>query len=148
MVDIKQKYGQRAIIAILMVVAFVTTITAPASSVGMTPSVKAGDTRSDWYKCKQVPVLKDDGSIASKVANLRICNWDDPNGPGQIYLVDMDGDTSLTPDLNTYRLYVNNVCICNTNNVTLKFSNPRSVQDFRGQWLRGVFSQYAKINDF
>lgn len=144
-------HSKYALIAVISVMALVTTVTAPASSVGLTSSAKAlpsGSTYSDWYKCKQVPVLREDGNIASKIANLRVCNWDDPNGPGQIYLVDMDGDTSLTPDLKTYRLYVNNVCICNTNNITLKYSNPRSVQDFRGQWLRGVFSQYAEIDNF
>lgn len=143
------KHRQDAAIAVLAVIALVGTIFTPsggiASSVAALP---AGDTQPDWYKCKQVPVLRTDGAVASKVANLRVCNWDDPNGPGQIYLVDMDGDTSLSPDLTTYRLYVDNRCVCSTDNVTIRYTDPRSVHDFRGQWLRGVFSQYAEIDNF
>lgn len=81
------------------------------------------------------------GSVTT-TANLEINNY--PVSGGQVYAIDMDGDTATTPDVNTYAVYIDGVKQPGTQTFTKRFSDTRA-HTIKGTWRFSICFPYNSV---
>lgn len=82
------------------------------------------------------------GRVAT-TANLEINNYQ-VSSTRQAYAIDMDGDTSTTPDVNTYAVYIDGVKQSGTQTFTVFFNDTRT-HTIKGKWRFGFCFPYNQI---
>lgn len=118
---------KRILIAALAAVGLILGLSSPAL---------AGGT-GDFYQIKKC--YAQNGYSISYIANLEISNYDDPYSAGQVYHIDMDGDTTTTPDIVSYRVYVGGAPFTVTNDFYWRdFNSQTADYDWTATWYKGT----------
>lgn len=82
-------------------------------------------------------------------ANLEVNNY--PSGSVQIYAMDMDGDTSASPDITSFAIYLKApgsavwVKQTKTQTFSVQFANENAKYDIKGTWRQGICDMSVTI---